>query len=451
MLWPSLTYGNKFTFVVICVITSALIIDTSIIKVYYFNAVQSSDNSSVIIFIVISFISLIGQYLVLEYVKKNSREIRNNKKLHLGVLHKAVALIQYGLIAINVILILQMVTVSRYYVAYLVIATGMSYGLSITLMTILAHRFFSWFKSNKNNVVLLYALSSVLIGLNGTFTLTYIADILLNEPALVYPHPGFNTPFLVGTPLAVTLTFGYIASSIASFSISWFATALLLHHYSRKFGAIRFWFVVSVPLIYFLIQFLPSLLDLFLSLSQSEPIVFGVLYTLIFTMSKLVGGVLFGIAFWIITRRLPRTTIIRRYMIMSAFGFVLLFVSNQGVVLVSSPYPPFGLPTISFFGLASYLLIAGIYSSAISVAEDSKLRQSIRSFAIEESRLLDSIGTAHMEQEIQRKVLEVVRTQQEALSEQGAVQPSLTDDDVKEYLAQVMKEIKKPSRNDGQA
>jgi hypothetical protein len=203
-------------------------------------------------------------------------------------------------------------------------------------------------------------------------------------------------------------------------------------------------------LIYFLIQFLPLHLDLLLSLSQSGPIVFGVLYTLIFTMSKPAGGVLFGIAFWVITRRLSQTPIIRGYLIMSAFGFVLLFVSNQGVVLVSSPYPPFGLPTISFTGLASYLVLAGIYSSAISVAEDSKLRQSIRSFAIEESRLLDSIGTAQMEQEIQRKVLQVVRTQKEALTE-SAIQPSLTDDDVKEYLQQVMKEIKKPSRNDGQA
>jgi hypothetical protein len=66
-------------------------------------------------------------------------------------------------------------------------------------------------------------------------------------------------------------------------------------------------------------------------------------------------------------------------------------------VLVSSPYPPFGLPTISFIGLASYLVLAGIYSSAISAAEDSKLRQSIRNFALKETKLLDSIGMAQME------------------------------------------------------
>ncbi|MGB7956000.1 MAG: hypothetical protein WCF23_18660 [Candidatus Nitrosopolaris sp.] len=61
-----------------------------------------------------------------------------------------------------------------------------------------------------------------------------------------------------------------------------------------------------------------------------------------------------------------------------------------------TPYPPFGLTTISFFGLASYILLIGISSSAIYVAEDSNLRRSIRSFAVKKPRLLDSIGMAQM-------------------------------------------------------
>ena len=65
-----------------------------------------------------------------------------------------------------------------------------------------------------------------------------------------------------------------------------------------------------------------------------------------------------------------------------AYGLVIVFVSNQAVVLVSGPYPPFGLATSFFMGLSSYLLLIGIYSSAISVAEDSKLRQTIRKTAI---------------------------------------------------------------------
>ena len=48
-----------------------------------------------------------------------------------------------------------------------------------------------------------------------------------------------------------------------------------------------------------------------------------------------------------------------------------------------------------------------------------------------------------MEREIESKVLQVVKAQQETLAEQNAIQPSLTEDDAKEYLAEVINEIKK--------
>ena len=128
-------------------------------------------------------------------------------------------------------------------------------------------------------------------------------------------------------------------------------------------------------------------------------------------------------------------------MIMSAFGFVLLFVSNQAVVLISAPYPPFGLPTISLMGLSSYLILVGIYSSAISVAQDTKLRQTIRKSTTEESKLLISIGSAQMEQEIQRRAVKVAKDQQQTMAEQTGVQSSLTEHDMKQYVSEVLKEI----------
>jgi hypothetical protein len=123
-----------------------------------------------------------------------------------------------------------------------------------------------------------------------------------------------------------------------------------------------------------------------------------------------------------------------------------MFISNQAVLLVNIFYPPFGIVTISLMGLSSYLLLLGVYSSAISVSEDSKLRQSIREFTLAESKLLDSIGTAHMEQEIQKRVLALTKKNQHNLEEETGIQSSLTDDDVKEYLEQVIEEVKKERR-----
>lgn len=132
-------------------------------------------------------------------------------------------------------------------------------------------------------------------------------------------------------------------------------------------------------------------------------------------------------------------------MIISAYGLVLVFVSNQVAVLVSAPYPPFGLATTLFMGLASYLLLIGIYSSAISVAEDSKLRQTIRRLAVRETKFLDSIGTAQMQDELQRRVLRLVKEQRANLTLDTGVEPSLNEPEFKQYLYEVIEEIKRSS------
>jgi len=87
------------------------------------------------------------------------------------------------------------------------------------------------------------------------------------------------------------------------------------------------------------------------------------------------------------------------------------------------------------------LILVGIYSSAISVAQDTKLRQTIRKSTTEESKLLISIGSAQMEQEIQRRAVKVAKDQQQTMAEQTGVQSSLTEHDMKQYVSEVLKEI----------
>lgn len=188
---------------------------------------------------------------------------------------------------------------------------------------------------------------------------------------------------------------------------------------------------------------MPLFVDLFSTLRQSEPILFSLIYTVIFTLSKPAGGILFGIAFWIVARSLPHNSIVRDYLIISAFGIVLLFTSNQAMILVSFTYPPFGLVTISFLGISSYLILVGIYSSAISVSQDIRLRKSIKNHALKEVNLLDSIGTAQMQQEVERKVISFTTKSRDLMMEETGIAPSLSDEDIKKYLEEVLEEVKK--------
>ena len=160
--------------------------------------------------------------------------------------------------------------------------------------------------------------------------------------------------------------------------------------------------------------------------------------------SILAFGFLLSFAFMTISKGIEKGihTKINEYLGISALGVALVFVSFFANPSAGS-YLPFGVLSASFFAFGAYLFFSGIYSSAVSIASDSGLRQTIRKSAIQQSKLLDSIGTAHMEQDIQERVLKVAKEQEEALREQTGIEPSLSEEDMKQYLEQVIEEVKK--------
>src|SRR5947209_5410050 len=395
--------NNKLIFLMVAVLVSALVLDTSLVRIYsYSSNSQYLSNIRIGLFLAIAIAYVAGQYLLLEFVKKKSMEIRTKEQLHLKIIHKVLTIVQYVLTALIVLIISEMIVTSAYSILLVTAVVGISYTLAIAMLGLLSQRFFSWFKSNRNSVVLLYGLSGVMLAINAAFTFAFVGVILINTIPYIQSYVGASqTPFIALGSLVDILNYPYIISTVLSFMISWVATIMILRHYSSKLRQVRYGVILSLPLVYFLLQFLPPFQSIITALPQSESVFF--LYTFIFTFSKPIGGILFGIAFWVIARSLDRSNTVRNYMIISAYGLVLMFISNQAVLLVNIFYPPFGIVTVSLMGLSSYLLLLGVYSSAISVSEDSKLRQSIREFTLAEPKLLDSIGTAHMEQEIQKE------------------------------------------------
>jgi hypothetical protein len=443
----SMVYDNRAIFFLLAMIIAFLILDTLLIKIYPFTTTQAVLESRLVIFAIIGAVYAIGQFLILKFIKEKSRKVQSKEQLRLDKIHALVTITQFAITAILVIVILQMVSVSRYSNGMIIATTTMSYGLSIFLMGTLAERFFLWYSSNKSIVVVFYAISSTLIAANAILTLVLVDIILLQQPPEVRPHSGPVAPtsslFLASISLTGVLNLAYVVTTVASYVSFWFSTALLLYHYSEKLGKTKYWVSLSIPLLFFISQFMPFFVDLFSSFRQSEPILFSLIYTLIFTLSKPVGGILFGIAFWIVARSLPRKSIVRDYFILSAFGIVLLFTSNQAIILVSFTYPPFGLATVSFLGISSYLILVGIYSSAISVSQDVSLRRSIRNHALKEVKLLDSIGTAQVQQEIEKKVITFTRKTRDSMVEETGITPSLDDADIRKYIEDVISEVRK--------
>jgi hypothetical protein len=225
----------------------------------------------------------------------------------------------------------------------------------------------------------------------------------------------------------------------SSFIALWIASALLLRSQRRKWGAIKFYIVISVPFVYYL-----GIVQLVLSgillqnhiLNQVDSYAFNVINSI---LTKPVGGVLFGVAFWMVGKGLSDKNI-RDYMKLSAIGIMLLSMSNQDAGIYLLPYPPFGLPTITFMGLSSYLLFVGIYYSSISISINAELRKTIESSVEEQFRFVSKIGRSQMENEIQNRVKAITKRSAKVLEENTGIQTTLEDEEIAEYIRLVLKE-----------
>ena len=159
-----------------------------------------------------------------------------------------------------------------------------------------------------------------------------------------------------------------------------------------------YWIILSIPLVYFLITyfyqfFLGNILSSYLEI---DPITVSIILGAFLSLSKPIGGLVFGVAFWKISRIMSYERNIRTYMIISGWGIFLIFGANQATTQIVAPYPPFGLATITVLNIAAFLMLLGIYNSATLVSANNNLRKSIHKHALE-SRLLGLIGHAEME------------------------------------------------------
>jgi hypothetical protein len=394
------------------------------------------------IFTIVGLIYSIGQFVTLRTVKKTSKEIIEKPKIYFSYIHKAVAVGQYGLIAIFGIVILQILLLSHYDISLLIAAGYISYGLAMLTIGILSYRFLKWFRAGKNFLILLFGLSSVVLALNALAGVIFINFTLESLPSEISQHFAGTRPPIISSLLARDIIYtSFIVSSIASFMLTWAATAVLLSYYIKRLRKAAFWAVLGIPLTFFLLQFPPLATGLFFPLLESDPVLFNTIYSGFFSLSKPVGGVIFAVSFWVMARSI-RSTSIKNYLILSGFGYLMIFVTNQASVLTLVLYPPLGLSVISLVGLSSYLILIGIYSSAITIAEDSKLRNEIRKIAASKSGLLGSIGLAQLEQQLENEVRAIARKHSGMIEKEAGLEPLSNEDELKNYLEQILRERK---------
>lgn len=441
---PSLYSIFNITFLLLTII---IIIEITFARIQPFVQASWVIDYGFPIFVTVGAIYSAVQFITLRTVKKISKEIIENPGLYFSYIHKAVALAQYGLITIFGVVILQILLLSHYDISLLIVASYISYAMAIMNIGILSYRFLKWFRARKNLLVLLFGLSSVVLTINALAGIVFITFTLQSLPSEISQHFAGTRPPIIVSPLARDIIYtSFVVSSIAAFMFTWIATAVLLSHSIKRIRKVALWAILGIPLIFFLLQYPSFAAGLFYPLLESDPVSFNTIYAGFFSLSKPVGAFIFAISFWVLAKSIRSTNRIRNYLIFAGFGYLMIFVANQAFVLTMVLYPPLGLTVISLVGLSSYLILIGIYSSAITIAEDSKVRSEIRRIAASRAGLLGNIGLAQLEQELEKEVRTITKKHSEMIDKEAGLEPLSDERELKKYLGQVLKQ-----RDEGQS
>jgi hypothetical protein len=196
-------------------------------------------------------------------------------------------------------------------------------------------------------------------------------------------------------------------------------------------------------LITFFYQFIFS--NILVSYLEIDPITVSIVLGAFLTLSKPIGGVFFAVAFWKISATVRYEKNIKTYMIIAGCGIFLIFRANQGEAQITGPYPPFGVATLTVLNTAAFLMLIGIYNSAVLVSANNDLRKSIYKHALE-SKLLGQIGRGEVEIEMQKAVTKITKEKEHLMTKTEEEPIELDGMELKKYLEFVIREVKKDNK-----
>ena len=356
------------------------------------------------------------------------------------------------------VIIIQIVVFSEFHVGLSVFSIQVNTVLAIILSTFLSYKFLSWYRGNRDFKVLLFGLTFAIVAITWAIDdVTQTAFFLLNdglgrieEPHMIPEGPegsmNLQSNNEKSDPLLHTFFLLRLIPGRIAFVLYWIGTALLLRRYSTRIGRLKFWTILSLPIV---ILFVGSIF-IFGGIVGTQ-----LLRAIITAISTVLGGVLFGVIFLTIARGLEQQqeyhhgarSMISEYLTMSAFGVILYLVATTPpshiIDWVHIPYPPFANVVWSFAAFAVYLYSFGFYFSTLAISQDTNLRRSIQKLAIDEANMLHNLGFEQMQREIQERVVKLTKAQELLLKEQTGVEQQVSEEEMKEYVKEVMDRVGK--------
>ena len=327
-LFTYLTRSRKVAIVTAAVITILVIIDLLATRqvLYLDNTGQTT------LFVITVIVAYgIGSWILLGYTKHVTRDL-GSKSYFVKITHWGITVTQFSLFGILLFVIYDNIINCPSYFSLcntprlpitLVYAIS-TIGASI-IMGFLALIFFGRYKSNKRNfILLLYGLAAAALTISiagdaidkigliqvveeksptgATPQSSYIYETFAKyhgeiEYKVVNPHT--TRLYVVPSPNLPLYNEIIYVTSDAPYILTWAGTFMLLRYYYKRTGKLnlQFWLILSIPLALYLVGS-----GLIFSLPANIPYKFY--YRLIFRAGTIGSSVLFGLAFYVVSRNL---------------------------------------------------------------------------------------------------------------------------------------------------
>ncbi|MGB9169146.1 MAG: hypothetical protein WCB31_09495 [Nitrososphaeraceae archaeon] len=210
----------------------------------------------------------------------------------------------------------------------------------------------------------------------------------------------------------------------------------MLKQYSAKFGRTKFWILIAVPLVGFIGLENINKVPIFRELILLYPHLYGLFSSIMPTIFQLVLAILFGLGLFN-TAKIINEKKLSLSLFVSALGIMILIGSQEIFGVYVGAYPPYGLVSVSFMGLGSYLLFLGVITSSINITKNIKIRDDII-LKIENSNLLKDIGITEWNIEIEKSIKKI--THESVLK---AEKPDPSPEELQNLMNNIVDELKK--------
>jgi hypothetical protein len=443
---------NKKTYLMTFIAWAIII--TDVIFGTFLDALGKPLNSSfgVILFITMSItVFFAGLYALRDYMVALRKELEAPS--FFNRLYKATPIFLYALLVIFGAIIVEMVLFSHYSTFLLILILLIS-TVAILFLGFRTYKFLSWFKSSLNKrhniMILAFAVSSMLLCISTTVAITLdIKELVVSRPPSIDPNfhssNSMASRHLTSIELIIHL-YGFLVPQVTAIAIAeTVAVAFFLRYFKDRIGRAIFWTIIILPPVLFLTgvfgpQFLKSTASQMVYMDPKF-LIFRVLGTAGWVLADFVIAFAYILVAKTLRRQITSSRKIINYLIIAAFATILISPTTNNWITNNS-YPPFGAIQRAFVVLASFLFSLGIYSVALSVAQDAELRHLARKYA-KEYALLDTLGSAQENAEIMGKVVKLVHKHADAMEKETAVESSMLDDnEVRQYLELVIIETR---------